>query len=66
MKTFLACDGQWQVDNGITCTGALVSVTETELAGYSSLTTEQTSALEEAALGLFALVFCLLVIRKVL
>lgn len=66
MKTYLACDGQWQIDNGISCTGALVSVTETEIAGYSSLPPEQMNALTEATLGLFAIVFCLLVIRKVL
>ena len=66
MKTYLACDGQWLIDNGISCTGALVSVTETEIAGYSSLTPEQMNALTEVTLGLFALVFVLLVFRKVL
>lgn len=66
LKTYLACDGQWQIDNGISCTGALVSVTETEIAGYSSLTPEQVDSLTEATLGLFVCVFTVLVLRKVL
>lgn len=67
MNSFLACDGQWQLDAGqVSCTGTLQVVTQTEIAGYSSLTPEQVDALSQASIGLFAAVFVLLIIRKVL
>ena len=67
MNSFLACDGQWQLDAGqVSCTGTLQAVTQTEIAGYSSLTPEQVDALSQASLGLFAAVSVLLIIRKVL
>ena len=67
MNSFLACDGQWEINAGqVACTGTLQAGTQTEIAGFSSLTPEQVDALTQASLGLFVAVFVLLVIRKVL
>jgi hypothetical protein len=67
VNSFLACDGDWQINAGqVACTGTLQAVTQTEIAGFSSLTPEQVDALTQASLGLFASVFVLLIIRKVL
>lgn len=67
MNTFIACDGQWELSGGqISCLGTLQAVTADEIAGQSGLTTEQMDALVQATVGVFACVFVLLIIRKVL
>ena len=67
MTSFIGCDGEWQfINGGISCSGTMRNVTETELAGLSSLTPDQMDALIQATIGLFAVVFVVIVIRKVL
>lgn len=67
---FIACDGSWSTDAGgsLTCTGTPVAITGSELQAElnAGLTTEEVKGLTDASLYLFALVFCFLVLRKVL
>ena len=67
---FLACDGTWTTTGGgIGCDGQLVVITSQEIAEEvqlaSSLTLEEADLLIYSTLGLFAVVFGFLVLRKV-
>lgn len=65
---FLACDGSWLVGAAgeIQCTGTLLTLTSEEIREVVSpgLTLEESQALVDASLALFALVFVFLVLRK--
>ena len=64
---FLACDGVWSVVAGaISCDGLLVTITSEEIASEinPALTIEESQALIDATLILFAMVFGFLVIKK--
>lgn len=67
---FLTCDGSWSVGaGGITCDGALITITSEEIAeeiASPALTLEETEALIDATLILFAMVFGFLVLKKLL
>lgn len=67
MNTFIVCEGQWELlDGNISCLGTLQALTADQIAAESSLTDEQVDSLAEATIGVFALVFVLLILRKVL
>jgi len=68
---FLGCDGAWAVGAAgeISCTGTLTTYTAEELGGLASpaaLSPEDTQLLTDATLGLFAVVFGFLVLKKLL
>lgn len=62
MSNLIACDGTWQTapEGYLLCTGTLQVVPD------SGLTTEEAVQLKDGALGIFAVVFCFLVLKKVL
>lgn len=66
---FLACDGSWSVgaSNEISCTGTLITITSQDMAAEFQpppLTQEETTALIDATLMLFVIVFGFLVLKK--
>ena len=67
---FLTCDGSWTVGAAgeIQCAGQLVTITGEEIRAEISpgLTDEETKLLLDSTLGLFALVFVFLVLKKAL
>lgn len=67
---FIACDGSWSVgaSGEVICTGTPVTITSSELKAELNpgLTPEEVDALKDASMSLFAVVFCFLVLRKVL
>jgi hypothetical protein len=67
---FIACDGAWSAgaSGEPQCSGTLVSITGEEIreAVNPGLTDEDAITLTDAAIGLFATVFCFLVLKKVL
>lgn len=67
---FIACDGSWSTDpdGSLICTGTPVAITGSELQAELNpgLTPAEVEGLTDSALYLFALVFCFLVLRKVL
>lgn len=67
---FIACDGAWSAgaSGELICTGTAVAITGEELRAELNpgLTLEEADALKDATLSLFAMVFCFLVLRKVL
>lgn len=66
---FLACDGSWSGATGsIACDGTLVAITSQEIAAEinPALTPEESQMLLDATIGLFAVVFGFLVLKKVM
>ena len=65
---FIACDGTWSAGPAgeIQCTGQLVAITGEEMRAEISpgLTDEEAGLLKDATIGLFAVVFVFLVLRK--
>lgn len=61
MASLIACEGTWQqtVDGYLLCAGTLQTVPD------RGLTTEDAIQLKDAALGIFAVVFCILALKKV-
>jgi hypothetical protein len=67
---FIVCDGDWSAgaSGELLCTGTLVSITGEEVRAELSpgLTDEDAIGLTDATMGLFAVVFGFLVLKKVL
>ncbi|HZX52403.1 MAG TPA: hypothetical protein VFE95_10375 [Pseudomonas sp.] len=67
---FIVCDGDWSAgaSGELLCTGTLVSITGEEIRDEFNpgLTDEEAQQLLDATMGLFAAVFCFLVLKKVL
>lgn len=60
------CEGTWTSSNGTpVCSGTLVSVAQTELIP-SGMTTEDAVELSYQAIGLFAVIFAALALKKAL
>jgi hypothetical protein len=59
----LACDVNWTVSGGVpTCTGTLQNIDANQIP--SGMTTEDATELAYQAMGLFAVVFAVLAIKK--
>jgi hypothetical protein len=65
--TFIMCDAPWGTlpDGAITCTGTLQVVAQDSLMP-PGMTTEDATTLAYSAMGLFAIVFALLVLKRAL
>lgn len=67
---FIACEGAWAAgaSGELLCTGTFVSITGEEIRDEFNpgLTDEEAQQLIDATMGLFAVVFVFLVLKKVL